>query len=109
MIRRVGHGHGHGHGELDDDATPVGRTARVVLLVFLAIAAFATAVGVGTLWPDRSAVEALQDDVSLSAPGVTYPSGSVVAIKACPATGSPGGATCGLLSARLTDGGDVVT
>lgn len=106
MIRGVGHGHGHahGHGDTDLDATPVGRTPRAVLLVFLAVAAFATAIAVGTLWPDRSAVEALQDEVSLSAPGVTYPAGSVVTLRPCPETDSPGGARCGLLSAETEDG-----
>lgn len=74
-----------------------------MLLVLLALAAIATLVGVGTLWPDRAAVDDLQDGVSLSAPGVTYPTGTVVQLKPCPATDSSS-LQCGLLSATAEDG-----
>ena len=106
MIRGVGHGHGHAHvkGENHVGATPVGRRSRAVLLVFLALAGVATLIGLGTLWPDRAAVDELREGATLSAPGVTYPTGTVVRLEPCPPTDSPGGAQCGLLSATTTEG-----
>lgn len=109
MIRRVGHAHAHGHspGEIDVDATPVGRRPRAVLLAFLTLAAVATLIGLGSLWPDRSAVEELRAGATLTAPGVTYPTGTVVQLRPCPPTDSPGGARCGLLSATTEAGTEV--
>ena len=83
----------------------------MLLLAFLTVAAFVTAIAVGTLWPDRAAVQTLRDGVTLSAPGVTYPGGTVVAMRPCPEDANPG-ARCGLLSAEVGEGdaeGSVVT
>ena len=73
-------GGAHSHTGNDVDHVEIARTPRAILLTGLALAAVATVIGLVVLWPsgDRPSAE-------FSAPGVTFPGGSVVKVhEPCP-------------------------
>jgi uncharacterized membrane protein len=117
--------HSHSHVRRDDAAkVAVARGPVTVLMVFLALCAIATVIGVVALWPDSAAVSRLQHKAQFTAPGVTFQKARVTKVqKPCAdgsATGSTGGTapgqtsgssngetestTCGNLEAVLTTG-----
>lgn len=109
---------GHVHGG-PAPRVPVGRTARTVLLGFLALTALGTVIGLIALWPNESTVSALQQRAQFAAPGVQFLKAEVVAAEqGCP--GQDGAAAdpsagqvapdptavpaCATLTARLLQG-----
>lgn len=113
----------HDHG---GDEPPVGRTARRLVVVGLAVVFALTLLGLAVLWP-RDAPEASQAAVgAYAAPGVTFPRAEVTAVQpACPEQGpvsgsapssEPGSTTprtpavpaepsgCGTVTARILGG-----
>ena len=85
----MGHGHGHGHGSHRAGAdVEIARLPRLVLLGLLAVAFLLTGVGMATLWPDASAANAIRSQTSFAAPGVTYPSATVVSTSDTALTGT---------------------
>jgi uncharacterized membrane protein len=110
----MGHAHSHAHRQ-GPSSVDVARGPVTVLLAFLALTAIATVIGVVALWPDAHAVDKLRSQAQYAAPGVTFQKAEVVAVqRACPSgddqaggSGAPGDtATCGQISAVLTDGPD---
>jgi len=102
-------GHSHSHVRRDDvSKVPVARGAVTVLMVFLALCAVATAIGVVALWPDSGEVRKLQDKAQFAAPGVTFEKAQVVKVQSpCPEdqqAGSSGSTTCGNVETTLTTG-----
>ena len=102
-------GHSHSHVRRDEvSKVPVARGAVTVLVVFLALCAVATVIGVAALWPDSGEVRKLQDKAQFAAPGVTFEKARVVKVQsACPEdqqAGSSGSTTCGNVEATLTTG-----
>jgi uncharacterized membrane protein len=69
-------GHHHHH-RLEEPVVRTGGVTRVVLLVFLGLAAVATLAGVWRLWPDRSDIPDVPAAAEFAAPGVTFPRGDV--------------------------------
>jgi uncharacterized membrane protein len=105
--------HSHSHVRRDDaPKVAVARGPVTVLLIFLALCAVATVIGVVTLWPDSGEVSRLQDKAQFSAPGVTFEKALVEKLqKSCPgedaaATTSP---DCGNVEAELTTGPEAGT
>ena len=107
----VGHSHSHDHGRLD--AVPIPRGPRLTLIGLLVVGAIATVVGLMTLWPSGSAVDAVSraSAAQYAAPGVTFPSGTVHSIgRACKAAEQPEqsaqatGGACGQVGVRITRG-----
>lgn len=74
----MSHSHSHSHSA----EAPSDRRARLILLVFLAVVAAVTLVGLAALWPDE---EKLPDDVPFAAEGVVNVDASVVEVgEPCP-------------------------
>jgi uncharacterized membrane protein len=103
--------HSHSHARRDGAAkVPVARGAVTVLMVFLALCAVATVIGVIALWPDSGEVHRLQAKAQFAAPGVTFQKARVDTVQpACPESqqdGSGGSAskTCGNVEAVLSTG-----
>ena len=101
--------HSHSHVRRDDAVkVAVARGPVTVLMVFLALCAIATVVGIVGLWPDSGAVSRIQDKAQFTAPGVSFQKARVEKVQAtCPAddeTAASGSATCGNLQAVLTTG-----
>ena len=101
--------HSHSHVRRDEVAkVPVARGAVTVLMVFLALCAVATVIGVTALWPDSGEVRKLQDKAQFAAPGVTFEKAQVVKVQSpCPEgqqSSSSGSTTCGNVEATLTSG-----
>lgn len=93
------HAHRDGHAEVDVDPLP-----KRILLGLLAVAAVLTVVGLVALRPDGAKVDALADDISFSAPGVTFPKAEVLTVEeACPTASTPTD-TCGQVTARVSEG-----
>lgn len=101
----------------DEEIGPVriGRGARITVLGLLAVVAVAVAVGLVALWPSSAAVHRITSNAQFSAPGVSYPTATVVKVSpACPVVADPTDeapattasqpAGCGLLTARLDSG-----
>lgn len=78
-----GHGHGHGHGPAPDIEIP--RAARTAVLVILAAALVAVAVGLVGLWPDHDRVDRLVHALPFAAAGTTFPNATVEKVGPCPA------------------------
>ena len=102
-------GHSHAHVRRDDAVkVDVARGPVTVLMVFLAICAVATVLGVVTLWPDSGEVGKLQDKARFTAPGVSFERARVDQVQApCPAGDKSAAAattTCGNVAAVLTTG-----
>ncbi len=105
---------GHLHTHHGSDEVAVGSRPRLILLVALGLAAVATIVGLFQLWPDAEAVESAGSDIQFSAPGVTYPHGTIIMVQpACAPVDGPDGATgstfeadCGQIGVELTSGPD---
>jgi uncharacterized membrane protein len=103
---------GHSHSHREQDQVRVGSRARSLLLGILAVAAVATVVGLFQLWPEAKAVDAAGGDVQFSAPGVTFPHATITKVlPSCDPGSSESGqaasdATCGQLSATVSDGVD---
>jgi uncharacterized membrane protein len=95
---RGAHRGGHGSAELE-----VARGPRATLLTALLLAGVAAVVGVVLLWPSSSAVDAITDDVSFAAPGVTFPTAVVDEVQPACATGEQGD-DCGAVTVTV-DGG----
>jgi uncharacterized membrane protein len=71
------HSHAHSHDHVDVETASIPRT---VLLVFLAVVAVATVVGIVALWPDGKRPHA-----QYAAQGVTYPTATVLQVHVpCP-------------------------
>jgi uncharacterized membrane protein len=101
--------HSHSHVRRDDaPRVAVARGAVTVLMVFLALCAIGTVIGVVALWPDSGAVSRLRDQAQFTAPGVSFQEARVENVQdPCPAAadGSGGGSTtCGNIEAVLTSG-----
>jgi uncharacterized membrane protein len=105
----------HSHRATPSGAVHVGGRVRTILLVALAAAAVATVVALVSLWPDRSAVDAVRKDVQFTAPNVTTPDATVLDVApACPVThggrsaqsGQSSGQspTCGRITVKVLDG-----
>lgn len=93
---------GHAHGPAPD--LRVAPLPRAVLLAVLALVGLATVVGLVVLWPDGDRVEAITDEVSFAAPGVTFPDATVVEVQpACPSV-TERDDTCGSITARVRSG-----
>ena len=88
--------HVHAHDGLLDEDVPVGWTARVSLLVSLALVGVATIVGLVAWWPDRS--PDLGENAAFAAPGVTFPSGEVVEVGEPCAPDEMGAPGCNVLT-----------
>ena len=73
----MGQGHSHSHRAVDvETSRPITR----LLLIFLALTAVATLIGLGVLWPSGD-----RPPTPYSADGVTYPEGEVLRVgEACP-------------------------
>ncbi|MET3961905.1 putative membrane protein [Marmoricola sp. OAE513] len=112
----MGHSHAHAHRDGPGDV-PLARGPVRVLLVFLALAAVATVIGVVALWPDTGKVDALRDKAQFTAPGVTFVDATVESVSTtCPDQGTgtgegadPGGGpgdapSCGTVTATLDEG-----
>ncbi|GAA3662266.1 hypothetical protein GCM10022237_22680 [Nocardioides ginsengisoli] len=105
--RRQGHGHGHGHGH--GQATPalaIRTTSRTALLAGLAVALVATLVGLVVWWPPGDTVqrsaEAGGPAAQFAAPGVTFPTGTIVKVgPRCAGSGQPDGAGCSTLTVTV--------
>ena len=81
------------------------RARRLVLLWALGLIAVATVVGVVLLWPNGDEVNDVQDSVTFSAPGVTFPNATVdEAEPACPDVAPAD--DCGAVEATISDGDD---
>ncbi len=81
------------------------RARRLVLLWALGLIAVATVVGVVLLWPNGDEVNDVQDSVTFSAPGVTFPNATVdEAEPACPEVAPAD--DCGAVEATISDGDD---
>lgn len=113
--RGRGHGHGHGHSHRahrgPDDEIQVGTTARTVLLAALALALLGTVAGLAIWWPPGDAAARSAESggaaAQFAAPGVTFPSGEVVAVaeRCSGRTGLPDGSGCSTVTV-LVDGED---
>ncbi|MDQ6524807.1 YibE/F family protein [Nocardioides sp. LHD-245] len=113
--RGRGHGHGHGHSHRADrgpeDQIQVGTTARAVLLAALALALIGTVAGLAIWWPPGDAAARSAENggaaAQFAAPGVTFPSGEVVAVaeRCTGRTGLPDGSGCSTVTV-LVDGED---
>ncbi|HWJ10701.1 MAG TPA: YibE/F family protein [Nocardioides sp.] len=106
----MGHGHSHRATNGIDDEIRVGTTARTVLLSGLGIAFLLTLVGLGVWLPAGDAVEKAAENggeaAQFAAPGVTFPSGSIVSVgPRCPREGAPDGSDCDTLRVAV-DGED---
>jgi len=113
----VGSGHGHGR-RADrgvDDQIRIGTTARTLLLSGLALALIGTLVGLAVWWPPRDAADrsaaAGGAAAQFAAPGVTFPTGEVVAVaERCGGTGLPDGSGCSTVTVKVEgEGGDAET
>lgn len=105
-------GHHHHH-RLEEPEVRTGGVTRVLLLVFLGLAALTTLVGVWRLWPDQADVPDAPAAAEFAAPGVSFPRGDVVHVQpACkvepqdtqggsPDAGYQPSETCGHMSVRL--------
>lgn len=79
----MGHGHGHGHGSHRAGSDiEIARAPRLVLLGLLALSFMLTGAGMIALWPDQDAADAIRSQTSFAAPGVTYPSSTVISTDA---------------------------
>ncbi|GAB2887672.1 YibE/F family protein [Nocardioides pacificus] len=82
-------GHSHAHGRPPE--VEVGRTARIVLLAFLALAGLGTVLGLLLLWP---ADDEVPEAVAYAAEGVSFTSAEVVSLgPPCPVISSEDGGT----------------
>ena len=102
-------GHSHTHVRRDEAVkVDVARGPVTVLMVFLAICAIATVLGVVSLWPDSGEVRKLQDQAKFTAPGVSFERARVEKVQApCRAgdqSAAAGSPTCGNVAAVLTTG-----
>ena len=93
------HAHRGGHTSVDVDPLP-----KRLLLGLLVLMAVLTVAGVVLLRPDGTQVDALADDVSFAAPGVTFPVAEVVSVEEpCPVDEPPADG-CGQVTARVSEG-----
>jgi len=104
-------GHSHAHVRRDDKVlVDVARGPVTVLMVFLAICAIATVLGVVSLWPDSGEVGKLQDQARFTAPGVSFERARVERVQApCPPgdrSAAAGSTSCGNIAAVLTTGAE---
>jgi uncharacterized membrane protein len=101
----AGHSHrAHRGGEADLE---VARGPKLALLTGLAIAAVAAVVGLALLWPSGAAVSAVTDDVDFAAPGVTFPTALVDAVRPACASATDRGQRiddCGTLQVTVDEG-----
>jgi uncharacterized membrane protein len=127
------HGHGHGHSHAGLVAAPgegpaprrsgrqrrqeqrVRRRALVLMAVVLVPFALATIAGIVAYWPDSGSKPPPPGNTAFSAPGVSFPQGTVTGVKPVPCeTGSAGGnargneppRTCGQAAVRVESGPD---
>jgi uncharacterized membrane protein len=101
--------HSHSHVRRDEPIkVAVARGPVTVMMVFLALCAVATVIGVVRLWPDSGEVHQLQQTAQFTAPGVTFQKARVKTVqKACPAgdeSATSGSPDCGNIEAVLTTG-----
>lgn len=104
-------GGGHSHRATGaEEQIEVGATARVSLLVGLGVALVATLIGLVVWWPPgdvaERAAESGGEAAQFAAPGVTFPTGEVVAVAPkCAGQGLPDGSGCSTLEVAV-DGED---
>lgn len=93
------HAHRAGPATVEVDPLP-----KRLLLSLLAVVAVLTVIGVVLLWPDDGKVDALGDDISFAAPGVTFPTAEVLTVEEpCPVDEPPADG-CGQVTARVSEG-----
>ena len=105
----MGSGHSHRAGHDADTSFTVARLPRTLLLGALVLAAVATVVGLGVLWPDSGKAERVGASVSFLAPGVTIAHAVVTDVQP-PCSRTPGadpgagGDSCGQLLTTVSTG-----
>ena len=103
----AGHSHGsHGSHRAEREAqVEIADGPRWTLLAALALACLAAVVGLVALWPDHARVDAASREARFAAPGVTFPTATVLALGTrCASAAVAADDPCGRMSVRVAEG-----